>query len=59
MLGDLDRFKLINDTCGHATGDAVLVDVAYVLRRELRAFDLAYRVGGEEFLVVIPGGGRV
>lgn len=59
VLGDLDRFKLINDTCGHATGDAVLVDVAYVLRRELRAFDLAYRVGGEEFLVVIPGGGRV
>lgn len=56
VLGDLDRFKLINDTCGHATGDAVLVDVAYVLRKELHAFDLAYRVGGEEFLVVIPGG---
>lgn len=56
VLGDLDHFKVINDTRGHATGDAVLVHVAYVLRKELRAFDLAYRVGGEEFLVVIPGG---
>jgi diguanylate cyclase (GGDEF)-like protein len=55
VIGDLDHFKRINDEHGHAVGDAVLVDVAYTLRKELRAFDLAYRLGGEEFLVVLPG----
>jgi diguanylate cyclase (GGDEF)-like protein len=55
IVGDLDRFKQVNDLCGHATGDAVLQQVAYDIRKELRAFDLAYRLGGEEFLVVLPG----
>ena len=55
IVGDLDRFKLINDGHGHAAGDAVLKDVAYRLRKRLRAYDLAYRLGGEEFLVVLPG----
>jgi diguanylate cyclase (GGDEF)-like protein len=55
VVGDLDHFKQVNDLCGHATGDAVLKEVAYEIRRELRAFDLAYRLGGEEFLVVVPG----
>ena len=55
ILADLDHFKQVNDSLGHATGDAVLRDVAYVLRKELRAFDLAYRLGGEEFLVLLPG----
>ncbi|HEU0023042.1 MAG TPA: GGDEF domain-containing protein, partial [Thermoleophilaceae bacterium] len=55
LLIDLDRFKEVNDSCGHATGDAVLKEVAYEMRKELRAFDLAYRLGGEEFLVVLPG----
>jgi diguanylate cyclase (GGDEF)-like protein len=52
---DLDHFKRVNDTQGHGIGDAVLRDVAYVLRRELRAYDLAYRLGGEEFAVLLPG----
>jgi diguanylate cyclase (GGDEF)-like protein len=55
IVGDLDHFKQINDEHGHATGDAVLQDVAYMLRKQLRAFDLAYRIGGEEFLVLLPG----
>lgn len=55
VVGDIDHFKRINDEHGHARGDAVLIDVAYALRKQLRAFDLAYRVGGEEFLVLLPG----
>lgn len=55
IVVDVDNFKAINDTHGHATGDAVLRNVAYRLRKELRAFDLAYRVGGEEFLMLLPG----
>jgi diguanylate cyclase (GGDEF)-like protein len=55
LLGDLDHFKEVNDSQGHAAGDAALKDVAYLLRKRLRAFDLAYRVGGEEFLVLLPG----
>lgn len=55
IAGDLDRFKSVNDGHGHAAGDAVLQEVAYRLRKHLRAFDLAYRIGGEEFLVVMPG----
>jgi diguanylate cyclase (GGDEF)-like protein len=55
IVGDLDKFKAINDGHGHAAGDAVLKDVAYRMRKSLRAYDLAYRLGGEEFLVVLPG----
>jgi diguanylate cyclase (GGDEF)-like protein len=58
IIGDLDHFKDVNDTHGHAVGDAVLKDVAYVLRKQLRAFDLAYRLGGEEFLILLPGSDR-
>jgi diguanylate cyclase (GGDEF)-like protein len=55
VVGDLDRFKSINDQHGHAVGDAVLKDAAYRMRKTLRAFDLVYRLGGEEFLVLLPG----
>ena len=58
VVGDLDRFKELNDAHGHAAGDAVLTDVAYTIRKQLRAFDLAYRLGGEEFLVLLPGADR-
>jgi diguanylate cyclase (GGDEF)-like protein len=52
---DIDRFKTINDEQGHARGDAVLRDIAYEVRKQLRSFELVYRLGGEEFLVLLPG----
>jgi diguanylate cyclase (GGDEF)-like protein len=55
VLCDVDRFKEINDEHGHDRGDAALRDVAYELRKRLRSFELAYRLGGEEFLIVLPG----
>jgi diguanylate cyclase (GGDEF)-like protein len=58
LLCDLDHFKRVNDQLGHAAGDAVLQDVAYVMRASLRAGDSIYRVGGEEILVVLPGASR-
>jgi diguanylate cyclase (GGDEF)-like protein len=52
---DLDHFKAINDEYGHERGDGVLRETANVMRAHLRSFELAYRLGGEEFLVVLPG----
>ncbi|SCG43836.1 GGDEF domain-containing protein [Micromonospora inositola] len=51
---DLDRFKDVNDTWGHAAGDAVLVEFARRVRGEIREVDLAFRHGGEEFVVLLP-----
>jgi diguanylate cyclase (GGDEF)-like protein len=55
VVFDLDEFKRLNDVHGHAQGDAVLKDVAYVLRKALRSFELLYRIGGEELLLILPG----
>ena len=55
ISADLDRFKLLNDTLGHAAGDAALVHFARILREQTRAADRAARMGGEEFAVWLPG----
>ena len=54
LLGDVDHFKLINDRFGHPVGDAVLREMAARLRAALRKSDLAFRIGGEEFAVLLP-----
>lgn len=54
IMIDLDRFKHINDTYGHAVGDQVLQDISHALRNGMRASDVVFRVGGEEFLVLCP-----
>jgi diguanylate cyclase (GGDEF)-like protein len=54
IMIDVDHFKVVNDTHGHAAGDAVLRDVAYELRKVLRRFDAVFRIGGEEFVVLVP-----
>jgi len=55
VLFDLDHFKRVNDVHGHAVGDRLLREVADTVRQTLRRFELVYRLGGEEFLILLPG----
>jgi len=54
LLIDLDDFKKINDNQGHSAGDAVLKEIALRMKRSLRSTDYAARVGGDEFLILLP-----
>lgn len=54
---DIDKFKQINDTKGHAAGDLVLIRVARILRENVRRSDYVFRMGGEEFLILLSGAG--
>jgi len=55
FMADLDFFKSVNDTYGHAAGDRVLVRFSALMREQLRATDVLGRYGGEEFVVLMPG----
>ena len=54
IMTDIDYFKKVNDTYGHAAGDCVLKSVAKIIKAELREYDIASRYGGEEFCVLLP-----
>lgn len=55
IMADIDNFKQINDTLGHAVGDEVLVHIAGLIRQQVRGVDVTARWGGEEFLILLPG----
>lgn len=57
LMLDLDNFKELNDTQGHLVGDLALREVADILRRAVRIFDVCARYGGEEFVILMPGAG--
>jgi len=57
LMLDVDHFKLVNDTWGHAAGDAVLRELAHRIETQVRASDIAARYGGEEFVVLLPDTG--
>ena len=54
LMLDVDYFKQVNDTWGHAGGDAVLIEIAQRIESQVRASDVAARYGGEEFIVLLP-----
>lgn len=54
MMLDVDYFKKVNDTYGHAAGDCVLKAVSEIIKTEIREYDIACRYGGEEFFIILP-----
>ncbi|MCP6390541.1 GGDEF domain-containing protein, partial [Klebsiella pneumoniae] len=58
LMLDIDHFKVINDTHGHAAGDTVLRTVAAAIKAQLRNVDMVFRFGGEEFLILLSNTGR-
>lgn len=54
LMVDIDNFKAVNDTLGHPQGDAVLKIISKLIKKEVRAIDLAGRYGGEEFIIMLP-----
>ncbi|HEY8717487.1 PAS domain S-box protein [Pengzhenrongella sp.] len=54
IMLDLDRFKEVNDTLGHLTGDELIVSIGEVLKRTVRATDIVARLGGDEFAIILP-----
>lgn len=54
LMVDLDNFKKVNDTFGHQTGDKILENIGEIIRDNIRKIDIAFRYGGEEFLVIFP-----
>ena len=57
MMLDVDYFKKVNDTYGHAAGDCVLKKVSDIIKKEIREYDIACRWGGEEFFIILPNTG--
>jgi diguanylate cyclase (GGDEF)-like protein len=58
LLMDLDKFKSLNDTYGHPVGDIFLREFANVIRNSIRASDIAFRIGGDEFAVILSHADR-
>ncbi len=54
IMMDIDHFKSVNDTYGHAVGDLVLKNVSKIIQKEIREYDIASRYGGEEFSIILP-----
>jgi len=57
MMLDMDRFKMLNDTVGHKAGDKALQDLATCIHARIRDRDRAYRIGGDEFVIILVGAG--
>src|SRR5688572_28675145 len=57
LMMDIDHFKMLNDTLGHAAGDDLLRAIGQLIRSAIRGEDVGFRMGGDEFVVLLPGSG--